>query len=110
MYKNINFKQSAEMFVSDLNTVPSGLPEQVDADAETCIQNVIKIINYFWVRLSLLKNKKNNNQPKRHLFLCYWVRLIEWSCHRQYYSETQTRAAVYNKTTPPLTDQQSVLI
>lgn len=58
MYKNINFKQSAEMFVSDLNTVPSGLPEQVDEDAETCIQNVIKIIDYFWVRLSLLKNKK----------------------------------------------------
>lgn len=42
--ETLNLKQSAEMFVSDLTTVPSGLPKQVDTDAETCIQNVIKTI------------------------------------------------------------------
>lgn len=77
MYKNINFKQSAEMFVSDLNTVPSGLPEQVDADAETCIQNVIKIINYFWVRLSLLKKQKKQ-QPTKTPSLSLLLSKADW--------------------------------
>lgn len=47
--ETLNLKQSAEMFVSDLTTVPSGLPKQVDTDAETCIQNVVKTITFFGV-------------------------------------------------------------